>query len=89
MSVSVFSQFAGKVYERMADLEASSDRVHGLLFVDTEERPSLASLSKTVDTHIKAMCGWARAARWLILIVSTIFAFIVAAAAALRVIGIL
>lgn len=85
LSVESFSTFAGNIYERLGSLEAHSERVEDVLFVSTEDRPSLESLAKTVDTHIKAMCGWAAALKRVVLIVTGACALVAAVMAAIRV----
>lgn len=88
LSAEAFGRFAGGVCERLEKLELHSDRVQIALFVGTDDRPSLNDLMKTIDAHIKAMCGWAVLARRVTIIVSSVCVAIAAVLAAFTALGI-
>jgi len=88
VSEKAFSEFAGKVDRRMGTLEAHSERVQGVLFSGTEDRPSIEDLAKTIDTHIKVMCAWALAIKRVTLILTSLFALAAAGTGALAAMGV-
>ena len=74
--VEQFANFAGNMSARVEKLESRFDehsrKVDDFLFVDTEERTSLATLSTRIDRHISVMCDYAKFAKWAFLVIASV-----------------